>query len=511
MDRDDSGARTTSRFGALLQRIPSPAGEENAATRCHSETFGSSFQVINGIYSLFLHPLREFPGPVLWRASGIPRAYHLLRGDLPFVVAKYHAKYGSTVRISPDELTFSDPQAWKDIYGHRSGGLPDFPKLKRVYKLTKHIPTSILNSERDEHALLRRQLSHGFSDKSMREQEPFILGYVNLLIQRIHENSRNGTVPLNMREWFNFTTFDIIGDLGFGSSFGLLRNSSYHPWVRLITNTIKETAFFQALAHLGWSPLMDLIFSCGLMRKNDEHMLLVREKLQERIKLGYERPDFIEGLIKKKEDWHMDLEKLATNASILLIAGSETTATLLSGAVFLLTTHPDKLAKVVEEVRSVFKSEDEINLMSVSKLNYLRRYPPVTGELPRITPKGGATVLGKFVPEDTVVSVWQFPINHDPRWWKDPMEFVPERWTESTKFMEDRLDAMQAFSFGPRNCIGKNLAYAEMRLILAKIVYNFDMTIADDSRGWLTDQKAYIVWDKPPLNIYMTPVSMKSG
>lgn len=106
------------------------------------------------------------------------------------------------------------------------------------------------------------------------------------------------------------------------------------------------------------------------------------------------------------------MDKLVRNASTLIIAGSETTATLLSGAVYLLTTHPDKLAKVANEVRSAFNSEEEITLNSVSRLSYmlaclnetLRCYPPVASGLPRVVPKGGAYVAGKFVPEDVSIT-----------------------------------------------------------------------------------------------------------
>lgn len=105
-------------------------------------------------------------------------------------------------------------------------------------------------------------------------------------------------------------------------------------------------------------------------------------------------------------------EQLVRNGSTLIIAGSETTATLLSGAIFLLTTHPDKLAKLTDEVRSTFNSEEEITLNSVSRLTYmlaclneaLRCYPPVAPGLPRVVPKGGAYVAGKFVPEDVSAS-----------------------------------------------------------------------------------------------------------
>ncbi|KAI5867907.1 cytochrome P450 [Durotheca rogersii] len=466
-------------------------------------------------YRIFLHPLRAYPGPVLWRITSIPRSYYLMTGELAFIVAEFHAKYGTAVRIAPDELIYNDPQAWKDIYSHRTAGAAEFSKHERGYNLSSHIPTSIINSDREEHSLLRRQLSHGFSDKSMREQEPIIGAYVDLLIQRLYENSKGGTAPLNMREWYNWTTFDVIGDLGFGSSFDLLRESAYHPWILLITSTIRENAIFQALNHLGLQPILGLLHSWGLMPKNDEHMALVRAKLKQRMELGVERPDIIEGLIRKQNDLHIGFEKLSVNASLILLAGSETTATLLCGATFLLLTNPDKLAKLTEEVRSAFNSDDEITLTSVGKLTYmlavlnesLRRYPPAAAELPRKAPKGGATVIGKFVPEDTAVAVWQWPINHNPNWWKDPMTFAPERWLDDPRYKGDRLDAMQPFSVGPRNCIGRNLAYAEMRLILARIVFNFDMRLADDSRRWFDGQRVYIVWEKPMLNVYMTPAA----
>lgn len=172
-----------------------------------------------------------------------------------------------------------------------------------------------------------------------------------------------------MREWFNWTTFDVIGDLGFGSSFGCLKNSAYHPWVQLIGNVLLESAAFRALGILGLRPILNILDKIGKTKQNDENMDLVRNKVQERMKLGMERPDFIEGLIKKKNEWQMDMNRLAVNANVVIIAGSETTATLLSGAAFLLTTNPDKLAKLTQEVRSSFKSEEEITLMSVNSLS----------------------------------------------------------------------------------------------------------------------------------------------
>lgn len=159
----------------------------------------------------------------------------------------------------------------------------------------------------------------------------------------------------------------------------------------------------------------------------------------------------------------MPVEKIAVNASKLILAGSETTATLLSGALFLLTANQDRLAILTKEVRTCFKNDKDITLSSVSDLTYmlaclnetLRMYPPVAVGLPRMVPKGGETVAGELIPGGTIVSVWHWAINHDPQLWTDPWDFRPERFLGDPRYENDRLDAMQPFSTGPRNCIGK--------------------------------------------------------
>lgn len=105
----------------------------------------------------------------------------------------------------------------------------------------------------------------------------------------------------------------------------------------------------------------------------------------------------------------MGNDRLLINAATLIVAGSETTATLLSGVTYLLLRNPDAMKKATEEVRAAFGSEEDITLTSVSKLTYmlaclneaLRCYPPVAFGMPRIVPKGrgGVTITGQVVPD----------------------------------------------------------------------------------------------------------------
>ena len=91
---------------------------------------------------------------------------------------------------------------------------------------------------------------------------------------------------------------------------------------------------------------------------------------------------------------------------ILTLAGSETTATSLAGATYLIATHPQVKAKILNELWTTFTSEDQIDLLSVAKLPYLcavteeclRVYPPGPNAQPRITPPGGSVILGDRIP-----------------------------------------------------------------------------------------------------------------
>lgn len=177
----------------------------------------------------------------------------------------------------------------------------------------------------------------------------------------------------------------------------------------MIFQNVKFAAWLQTA---GFFPLLKTaIFAStpkGMLEKRKEHERLTTEKLLKRMNYGAERPDLIEGLLHNKEELGLSFDQVQSTAGLLVIAGSETTATLLSGITYYLGLHPDIHAKLTKEVRTAFKSEDEIDFLSVSKLSYmmacldeaLRIYPPVPIGVVRMTPKGGGTVAGHYVSED---------------------------------------------------------------------------------------------------------------
>ncbi|KAL2193015.1 cytochrome P450 monooxygenase [Corynascus similis CBS 632.67] len=480
------------------------------------------------VYNLFFHPLSSVPGPKSWAATQIPYTIAWLRGGLPILIHELHEKHGDVVRVAPNRLSFTHPDAWHAIRGHRKSGQGEHGKDTDFYFLAKH---NILGASRADHTRFRRILSHGFSAKSMQDQQPLIMRYVDLMMQRLREKThgvdgKSRPAVENLAAWFNFTTFDVIGDLAFGEPFGCLEESRYHPWVETIFQTIRQAGFMLAIQ---WYCSGLLEFFKTLTSRQyvggsafDTEMEYAHSRIKRRLALETIRPDFVEAMATAKSDdgRTLTMAEMTSNARILVVAGSETTATALSAAAYFLARHPEVQARLADEVRTNFATDDEINFFSVNKLDYMlavldesmRMFPPVPSQLPRICQPGGDILCGFQVPGGTRLEIWPLAMNYSSKNFTAPDLFIPERWLDESKhtpgkqFDKQRHAAFQPFSVGPRNCIGKNLAYVEMRVILARLIWNYDLALADAASENFLRCKSYALWLKGPLNVRLSPV-----
>lgn len=339
-------------------------------------------------------------------ATRLPYIRFVLAGRSAQALKTLHEQYGEVVRIAPDELSFINGDAWKMIYGVRPGH-GQKPKDMRFYPPTSGAP-SIISANDADHSRFRRLLSHAFSDSSLRGQEPIIKTYVDLLMKRLHEKSENGKQALDMVAWYNFTTFDIIGDLAFGEPFDCLKQSTYHQWVAIVMSHVKYSAYINVARRFpGWQFIRNVITPTHVMNSRKLHLQLTKEKVKGRLSKSNERPDFFGNILKHKDtEKGFSVGEMISNGSTLIVAGSETTATLLSGATYLLLKNPRVLQKLQEEVRTTFQSDEEITLDKCTKLEYLhavltealRVYPPVAGGLPRFVDAQGDMIAGRWVP-----------------------------------------------------------------------------------------------------------------
>jgi len=169
------------------------------------------------IYNVLLHPLRTYPGPLLWKAARLRWVIALQKGYLHRDLLDLHNQYGPVVRIAPDELSYIDPQAWKDIYTTRLGHATIERGAVWFQKATPDEPFSIMGHNEEHHARYRRAFMGAFSDKAIKDQSPRIEEYVEFMMQKFREMAESGSTVLDIVTWLNFVTFDISGDLSFVS------------------------------------------------------------------------------------------------------------------------------------------------------------------------------------------------------------------------------------------------------------------------------------------------------
>lgn len=158
------------------------------------------------LYNVYFHPLRSYPGPIAARASFLPYQCELLRGRVHLWVRELHKKYGPVVRLSPNELSFIEPEVWKDVYGHRASA---FTKSTTFYGPDAYgTPVGILRADNVSHARQRKTVSHAFSDKALKDQEDLLKRHVGLLVEKL-KGVAAGQLRANIVEWCRFWLHEV--------------------------------------------------------------------------------------------------------------------------------------------------------------------------------------------------------------------------------------------------------------------------------------------------------------
>ena len=196
-----------------------------------------------------------------------------------------------------------------------------------------------------------------------------------------------------------------MGDLVFGQPFDCLKSSEYHPWVKLIFESVKMSSFVRCSKYWPFlTPLVRRLIPSELQKRRIEQKQMAKEKAAFREAIDDGRHDLISGfLLPESGISHLEYQ---STVETLIIAGSETTATVMSGVTFYLLKDAERMKKLVNEIRTTFKSEKEINFNSVNALPYLlaclnealRIYPPVADGFPRNTGSRAEIICGKAVP-----------------------------------------------------------------------------------------------------------------
>ena len=156
---------------------------------------------------------------------------------------RLHDQYGPIVRTAPGELSYINLDALKTIYGPRQPG-EGFIKNPAFFQPATNGVHSILTSEGDAHSRVRRTLLPAFSEKALSDQHDILQHFTGQLISKLRERlETSGSEPVDLFEWYIWTTFDLIGDLSFGEPFKCLEYARFTEWVGLVFNAFKTFAF----------------------------------------------------------------------------------------------------------------------------------------------------------------------------------------------------------------------------------------------------------------------------
>lgn len=445
-----------------------------------------------------------------------------MKGQLPHSIKRHHERYGDVVRVAPDELSFIDPAAWKDIYPKnflRPDEYKDQPPGKTA--------ANLIACTEEEHARFRRLLAPAFSERSALAQEPIIQAHIAKLISKltaqIDNSSSHGTTDIDAVEWINYAAFDIIGDLVWGSSFGCLDGLTTHSWIQVLSQFKAATVVVSAKFYPWvYNTLMAITPSSALLEVM-EMWRITEQKVRDRVNSGLHRPDIIGQLLDSEADPDvkpMSREEMEVNAMMLVAAGSESVTTVLAGVLNYLLRNPDDLAAAADEVRNTFSSASMITGSRLKQMPLLtavlhegmRLCPTIPDAMRRKVPSEGGIVAGTRLPAGTTVSIPPWAAYRSKRNFSNPDQFTPARWLGNTENTSDNKAAFHPFSLGPHNCPGQNLAWLELRLVLAHLLWAFDISVPPGKPlpVW-EDQGIWWFWDKQPTIIQLKPRKSQKG
>lgn len=138
--------------------------------------------------NLFFSPLSKYPGSWWYIATPFPRLWLYVTGREPFVVLAMHERYGPIVRIAPNELSFIDAQAWKDIYGHKATTYKD----PTFYPFSPGTKNSLILADNENHHRMRKMMLPAFSARALREQNSLLSSYITTMVRVLSSKQQAG-------------------------------------------------------------------------------------------------------------------------------------------------------------------------------------------------------------------------------------------------------------------------------------------------------------------------------
>ena len=478
-----------------------------------------------------MHPLSGISSiPFMVLAHGGARSTYL---------AKLHQKH-PVIRTGPNSLSYGDVRAIKDIYGHNT---PCTKDSSYVISAGSHYHLADVIDKHD-HARKRKLLSSAYAIKNLEGWEHKVADKTNRLIKHLDkcctaplapgEAPKAEDLTVDYRKWTNFFTLDAIADIGLSEKLGFLDRGHDRVTGRRLDGTTYECDFRDCLYQNArkqslliwpyeWYPFINKISNIipfygrmGKFARDWEGIPIeLSHRRLERYRAGEKLDDFFQALMEDKNGHPNNLEwgEIVAEISIMMNAGSATTAIAMTNVLYQLLKNPEVMQKVVGELDAVLEDDedDEGGVVAHDKVKHLpylracldeslRLFPPTPHALPRETPADGISILGDYIPGGVSVGMSAFVAHRHEATFPQADKFIPER------FLGEEGKSLQpyflAFSAGARGCIGRNISYLEQTVVLASVLrrYGFALARPDweldrlETMNWLVGGMPVKVW-----------------
>ena len=368
--------------------------------------------------------------------------------------------------------------------------LPSLEK-GRAYRISSPlIGEGVLATSGHKWARQRAVLDHGFVPSILKKQFPFILKTVDELVAKLGDED----VDVDVNEEMLKTTLDVLARVAFSFDIG-----------GVTAQTSEEAPLYHAFDYLletlgirAREPLRLLTKDIAVFNQKFNKEMAVLDSTVEQIikkRLGQSEAidpknpkDLLDVLLSSElRDDAGGNQIIIDDIKTVLFAGHDTTANMLTWFLHLLTLHPEVADRIRAELEE--NSKGEITMESVEEAEYLNA---CILEVLRLYPSAGFTRLTKeeiqlgeyTIPKGVDIIIFPYIIQRNPEYFEKPNEFVPERWltkhTEKLNFQsrlahETLKKPYLPFSLGKRNCVGRPLALLEIRVVILKLLQNFDV------------------------------------
>ncbi|KAL2851908.1 cytochrome P450 [Aspergillus pseudoustus] len=445
--------------------------------------------------------------------TDFPYLYLNSQGFRSKSITEAHRRLNSPIlRIGPNNLSFGDVKAIRDIYGHSTPCLKD---LK--YSITGGPHPNIFDVvDKPKHSEKRKRLSAAFAIKNLVDWEFKVADTTARLLAAFDKRCTeplpaNRTTPakadltIEFNHWINLFTIEAINIIALSSRLGVLEQGDDLVTAQRVDGTTYQTHYRKAqnqsafaTSHFIWdygnfhllAQLSQIFPKWRQIWRNAEpwrdviyHQAITR---LDRYKNGEKLDDFFTSLMENKsgEPYNLEFGEILGDVGAVIDAGADTTAIALTQVLELLIRHPAHMETLRDEVDAVLDDEVVAPFEKVRNLPFLRAcldeamriIPPTSAGLPRRTPPEGAMIMGEWIPGNTSVSMTAYTTHHDPTIFPAPEEFQPQRWMDPSE--RKRMEPyFIPFSTGGRGCIGRNISYLEQTIMLASLVHRYEFAL----------------------------------